>query len=80
MNAEKAREVLYQVQDKVSAPSNKRVIQEVIDLLDDLEMEGRIWATPAMKSLAYYVTHAHIVRARRIYIIPPLDLLSVSNA
>lgn len=40
MDAEKAREVLYQVMDKVSSPSNKRVIQEVIDLLDDLEMEG----------------------------------------
>lgn len=42
MNAEKAREVLYQVKDKVSAPSNKRVIQDVIDLLDELEMEGRL--------------------------------------
>lgn len=40
MDADKAREVLYQVQDKVSAPANKRVIQDVIDLLDDLEMEG----------------------------------------
>lgn len=41
MNAEKSREVLYKVKDKIDAPSHKRIIQEVIDLLDELEMEGR---------------------------------------